>query len=272
MVGLAKSLGKAQLLSVLLVVIGTIFCLGSCRNSSSESQSVVDAGDEKLSAEKVQEGDALYAGREDLAKARVAVAALRQARTADYGNFEAAWKLARACYYVGDHTDNTRESDDMFRDGIEAGKAAVKLQPNKAEGHFWLGANYGGSAAHSTLAGLSNIQDIRQEMEAVIKIDEGFQSGSAYMALGRLYLQAPRLLGGDTTKAISYLEKGLRFGPSNALLRFYLAQAYESAGRDADARKQIQAVLALAPDPNYVAEQKDAVEQAKKLLQKMDAR
>ena len=50
-----------------------------------------------------------------------------------------------------------------------AGKAAVQLQPNKPEGHFWLGANYGGTAAHSTLANLSSFQDIKGEMEAVLK-------------------------------------------------------------------------------------------------------
>jgi hypothetical protein len=30
---------------------------------------------------------------------------------------------------------------------------------------------------------------------------------SAYLGLGRLYLQAPRVLGGDVNKAIEHLEK-----------------------------------------------------------------
>ncbi len=64
-------------------------------------------------------------------------------------------------FYVGDRTDNDSERDDMFREGTEAGKAAVQLQPDKPEGHFWLGANYGGSAAHSTIANLSSFQDIK---------------------------------------------------------------------------------------------------------------
>ena len=136
------------------------------------------------------------------------VASLRQARTADYGNYEAAWKLARASFFVGDRTDNDSERDDLFREGTEAGKAAVQLQPDKPEGHFWLGANYGGSAAHSTIANLSSFQDIKREMEAVLKIDESYQGYSAYLGLGRLYLQAPTVLGGDTEKAIEYLAEG----------------------------------------------------------------
>lgn len=272
MVDLTKCSGKRRLdafgVVVFLLTIGSI----ACQETGSAPAASVDAGDEKLSAQKVAEAEPLYEGREDLSRARVAVSALRQARTADYGNYEAAWKLARASYYVGDHTDDSRESDEMFRQGVEAGKAAVKLQPDKAEGHFWLGANYGGAAAHSTLASLANIQDIRREMEAVLKIDEGFQSGSAYMALGRLYLQAPRVLGGSNQKALEYLEKGLRFGANNSLLRLYLAQAYEAENRDADARKQIEALLSMTPDPQYIPEHREAVARAKKLQEKMASR
>jgi tetratricopeptide (TPR) repeat protein len=253
-----------------LVFLSLILTQSGCKGAATTHQPGVDTGDEGVAKAKVAEADGLYEARADLARARVAVAALRQAQVADYGNYEAAWKLARASYYVGDHTEDDSESDDMFRQGIEAGQAAVKLQPDKAEGHFWLGANYGGSAANSTLASLSSVQDIKREMEAVIKIDEGFQSGSAYLGLGRLYLQAPRVLGGDANKAIEYLEKGLRFGPNNSLLRFHLAEAYAAAERTAEARKQLDALFAITPDAKYAAEHSEAVEKGKKLLAKMN--
>ena len=158
----------------------------------------------------------------------------------------------------------------MFREGIEAGKAAVQLQPNKPDGHFWLGANYGGSAAHSTLAGLSSFQDIKGEMETVLKLDESYQGYSAYLGLGRLYLQAPRVLGGDSLKAIDYLEKGIKHNPNNTLMRFHLAEAYEVNNRNAEAKKQIETLMAVTPDPKYAAEHKEAVEKAKKLLEKIN--
>ena len=195
---------------------------------------------------------------------------LRQARTADYSSYEAAWKLARISYYLGAHTDDEREREQAFREGIEAGKAAVQLGSEKPEGHFWLGANYGGAAEHSTLAGLSNIEDIRREMEAVLKIDEQFQGGAAYLGLGQLYLEAPKLFGGDHQKAIEYLEKGLKVGSNNALLRLRLAEAYHEVHRDAEARKQIDVVLKMTPNPDFLPEYKEAVEGAKKLLEKID--
>lgn len=248
------------------MVLGSVGC-----EPAAPTGPAIDMGDPKRAAEKLAEAEVLYEGREDLTKARVAVAALRQARTADYGNYEAAWKLARAAFYVGDRTDNAAERDDMFREGTEAGKAAVQLQPDKPEGHFWLGANYGGSAAHSTLANLSSFKDIKAEMEAVLKIDESFQGYSAYLGLGRLYLQAPRVLGGDSTKAIEYLEKGLKLNPNHMLMRYHLAEAYEENNRDAEAKKQLETLLAAPADPKFMAEHNDAVAKAKKLMQKVEA-
>lgn len=242
----------------------------SCRNQQSEADKNLGKPDKIVATEKIAEADQLYSQREDLQKVRLGVALLRLARTADYGSYEASWKLARISYYLGAHADYPRERDEAFREGIEAGKTAVKLSSEKPEGHFWLGANYGGTAEHSTLAGLASIEDIRSEMEAVLKIDESFQDGSAYMVLGQLYLEAPRLFGGDHRKALEYLEKGLKFGSGNALLRLRLAEAYHKEKRDAEARKQIDFLLKMTPDPEHLPEYKEAVDKAKKLLEKMD--
>lgn len=271
MVNLKKSQQKLRSVVVGCAVFSIAFTGLACdRGGPDTSTSLSGGNDAALAAKSVAESDALWAGREDLQKARVAVAALRQARTADYGNYEAAWKLARAAFYVGDHTDNDDERSDMFREGTEAGKAAVQLQPNKADGHFWLGANYGGSAAHSTIANLSSFNDIKTEMDAVLKIDEGYQGYSAYLGLGRLYLQAPHVLGGDSGKAIEYLEKGVKLAPNNMLMRYHLAEAYEANNRDAEAKKELETLLATPVDPQYTAEHNEAVAKAKKLMEKIE--
>jgi len=242
----------------------------ACHHRGSDSPASTGGSDAKMAADQIAQAEPLYEGRDDMTKARSAVTALRQAHAADYGNYEAAWKLARAAFYVGDRTDNETERDTMFKEGIDAGKAAVQLQPNKPDGHFWLGANYGGSAAHSTLANLSSFQDIKGEMEAVLKLDESYQGYSVYLGLGRLYLQAPKMLGGDPAKAVEYLEKGVKLNPNNTLMRYELAAAYETVNRNAEAKKQIETLMAATPDPKYMAEHKQAVEDAKKLLEKIN--
>ena len=272
MVNLKKSQQKLRSALIGCAVFSIVFTGVSCdRGGQEATTSLTGSTDAKMATDRIAEAETLWEGREDIKKARVAVAALRQARTADYGNYDAAWKLARAAFYVGDHTDNDDEQTDMFRTGTEAGKVAVKLQPDKPEGHFWLGANYGGTAAHSTIANLSSFNDIKTEMEAVLKIDESYQGYSAYLGLGRLYLQAPRVLGGDSSKAIEYLEKGLKLNPKHSLMRYHLAEALQANNRDAEAKKQIEAITATTPDPKHMAEHNEAVAKGKKLLEKIES-
>ena len=212
----------------------------------------------------------LYSQREDLMRLREGIVSLRQAQTKDPGNYEAAWQLAKFNYYLATHSDDPAERDKAFRDGIEAGKAAVQLQNGKPDGHFWLGANYGGAAQHSTIQGLSTVADIRNEMETVLRLNEGYQDGSAYMVLGLVYLNAPAIVGGDPRQAVELMEKGLRFGEPNAFLHLHLAEAYAKVGRNDDARKQINTILSMTPDQNYMPEYKEASNAARKLLDQMD--
>lgn len=271
MINLRKNREKLRSALVASALFSVVLGGMACNNDAPPTFSSTGSADAKVATDKIAEAEPLYEGRDDMTKARTAVSVLRQAHAADYGNYEAAWKLARAAFFVGDRADNDSERDDMFREGTMAGKAAVQLQPNKPEGHFWLGANYGGTAAHSTLANLSSFQDIKGEMEAVMKLDESYQGYSAYVGLGRLYLQAPKVLGGDVGKAIEYLEKGIKLNPNNTIMRFHLAEAYEASNRNADAKKQIEAIIATTPDPKYIAEHKMAVEKARKLQEKIDA-
>jgi hypothetical protein len=68
--------------------------------------------------------------------------------TADPRCFEAAWKLALADYWLGGHAPDP-EQRTFFEQGIEAGRKAVAVQPNRPEGHFWIAANMGALAESS---------------------------------------------------------------------------------------------------------------------------
>ncbi|MEK6335838.1 MAG: TRAP transporter TatT component family protein [Acidobacteriota bacterium] len=240
---------------------------GACQKPSSQPN--IPSAPVRSAAEAVAEADQLYAGRADLTKVREGLVALRQAQADDSTNYDLAWRLSKFNYYLGAHTTESSEKEKSFHDGIEAGKLAVKLQDGKPDGHFWLGANYGGNAKLSVLAGLSDFEDIKREMETVLKLDERYQSGSPYMALGQLYLEAPRILGGDAQKAVDYLEKGVRIGPDNALMRWHLAAAYAELHRDADARREIDYLLAMKPAAGYEPEYEEAVAEVRKLQEKM---
>ncbi|HYX30208.1 MAG TPA: TRAP transporter TatT component family protein [Pyrinomonadaceae bacterium] len=251
---------------ICIAVIGLGLGAISCRKAATATG---DRAFVKPVSESISASDSLYAQRADLVKVRQAIVELRQAQADDPTNYEVAWRLSKYNYFLGSHTTESTEQTKAFRDGIESGKLAIRLQPDKADGHFWLGANYGGNAQISTLAGLAEVDDIKQEMETVLKIDESYQAGSAYMVLGEVYLEAPKILGGDVNKAIGYLEKGIKVGPDNEEMRAKLAAAYAEAHRNEDARKQIEILMAMKPSPDYKPEYDDAIAEAKKVQEKI---
>ena len=256
-------------LTVLLLAAG-LSCSAlfqSCSSSQPVQESL--AQDKAAAAELVAQSDKLYEQRAELQRAREAVVLLRRAASSDTGSYDAAWRLARLDYYLGAHTDDENERDRAYDEGVEAGRRAVKLEEGKPEGHFWLGANLGGRARTSMLNGLRAVDEIRREMGRVIELDEGFESGSAYMALGQVDIEAPRMAGGDPKRAVETLEKNLRFGEKNALYRLRLAQAYVAVNRDGDARRELEGILKMTPNPAYVPEYNDAVKEARKLLDGM---
>ena len=254
---------------VALLCVSVCLAAGLLGCSKAAEQPVSAPSSGRSAAEGIAEADKLYAQRADVMKVRQGLIALRQAAAEHPTNYELAWRVAQYNYYLGSHTTDETEQEKAFHNGIEAGKLAVKLNNDRPEGHFWLGANYGGNAEISTLAGLAEIEDIKREMEAVLKIDESFQSGSAYMALGQVYLKAPRILGGDVSKAIDYFEKGLKFGPNNALLRLRLAEAYAEAKRISDAHRELKILFESQPSAGYEPEHNDAVKEGRELEAKL---
>jgi Tfp pilus assembly protein PilF len=259
-----KNRSKPREICRVLLIAGLLFVTANC---SSQSEVQETTQDKAAAADLVAKADLLYTQRVELARVREGIVMLRRALASDTSSYDAVWRLARLDYYLGAHTDNAGERDRAFNDGIEAGRRATKLQEGKPEGHFWLGANLGGKAQTSTLSGLSAVTEIRSEMERVIQLDEGFQSGSAYMALGQIDLEVPRMLGGDSKRAVAVLEKGLRFGEDNSLYRLRLAQAYLAVGRKEDARKQLELIINAQPNPDFLPEHQEAVAEAKKLLE-----
>ncbi|HEX8163462.1 MAG TPA: TRAP transporter TatT component family protein [Pyrinomonadaceae bacterium] len=220
-------------------------------------------------AELLRRADEAYAARENLAAVMEGLTTLRRISAVERDNYDAAWRTARLNYTLGDKATDAAAREQAFLDGIAAGETAAKAQPERPEGHFWLGANLGGYAKlKGVLYGITSAEKMRKEMEAVIRIDESFQGGSAYLALGQLDTELPQMLGGDPARAVATLEKGLRYGANNSLMHLRLAEAYIAARRKPDARREVNYILNATPDPEYLPEHREAVKGAQELLRK----
>ena len=215
----------------------------------------------------VQESaDALYANRADVGAARRAADLWAEQLQREPKNFEAAWKLSRARYWLGGHAPPA-ERRKFLEAGIDAGRVAIALAPARPEGHFWTAANMGGLAESFGLRqGLKYRGDIRDGLLMVLKLDPAYQHGSADRALGRWYYKVPGLFGGSRKKSEEHLRKSLAFQPASIASRYFLAETLLDMDRRAEAIAELQKVIELPPDPEWVPEDREFKDKAQRLL------
>ncbi len=255
-----------------VILLAAIICWSSIVTLAQQKSGIASlhrSSDSAItSAEAIREADRLFSYGADSAAERQALALLEQALSRDAKNYHLLWRAARACYYVGDEAAK-KEKLGYFERGIVAGQRAVAEQPNGVEGHFWLGANYGGyGEVKGAFKALLTVKNIRAEMETVLRLNAEYEEGRAYLALGELDRRLPRLLGGNLKRAISYLEQGLRLAPQNMEIKLALAEAYFDSGRREEARRQLQEILQMPINPARAKENRETQQKAKRLLSK----
>jgi tetratricopeptide (TPR) repeat protein len=216
--------------------------------------------------------DALYAKRDNVSSATRAADIWAARLQRDAADFEAAWKLARAQYWLGGHLapDERRAA---FERGIAAAHQAVAAQPNRPEGHFWLAATMGGLAESAGLrAGMRYRKPIREALERVLQIDPAFQSGSPDRALGRWYFKVPRLFGGSREKSEQHLRKSLTYNPNSISSLFFLAETLAEMDREPEAMKELQKAIEAPVDPQWAPEDREFKQKAAVLLKRLARR
>ena len=212
--------------------------------------------------------DDYYQARRDLNNVRKAISILQSAVSSNPRDYEAWWRISEYNCYLARHVPQ-KEMKPILRAGIAAGKKAEALRARRPEGHFWTGANEGLLGENSNIiTGLRLIDPVRNEMETVMKLDPAYQEYGAERILGRLYEQAPFFRGGDKQLSLRLLQDCLKRYPNNSLTLLYLADTYMDTGRREDARKMLERILTLCPDPIYGPELADNQTAAKEKLAK----
>jgi tetratricopeptide (TPR) repeat protein len=233
---------RSQVRAALLSCIVTAAALSICGATSATQAGLPD------------DPDALYAMREDWASATRAADLWEQHVSTSY---EAAWKLARDCYWLSSHGPADGRRRHLER-GVSAGENAVRLSPDQPEGHFWLAVDMGRLAQAAGLrAGLRYRGRIKSEIERVLSIDAGYQNGSSDAVLGEWYRTVPRLLGGSRREAEVHYRRALDIDPRNPPALQYYAQFLEADGRPSEARELWERLRDEELEPNWIPEGKE---------------
>lgn len=217
--------------------------------------------------ELIAQGDKLTSEMADMATARQAEALYRKALGMMENKYEAMWRLARILYFIGEHTENKKEKKTIFSQGVYYAKKAVALEPEKPDGHYWLGVcngKYG--ETRGVLKSLSLVKPIKKAMNKVIELDRSYEDGGPDRVLGRVYFKLPGFAGGSKKKSREHLEKSKEYGPNDALTRIYLAETYLALKEKDKARQELEYVLNMDPDPRWIAGVDECQKQARELL------
>jgi tetratricopeptide (TPR) repeat protein len=213
--------------------------------------------------------DALYRERGNIARAREAAAIWDMRLQANARDFESAWKLARINYWIGGHDTPDARRKALER-GVEAGRIASMLEPQKPDGYFWMAADMGALAeSYGVRQGLKYRGPIKDALEMVLKIDPAYLEGSPDRALGRWYFKVPGLFGGSKKKSEEYLRKSLTYNPNSTASHFFLAETLFDMDRDQEAIEELRKVIAAPIDPEWAPEDRDFKQQATDRLAKV---
>jgi tetratricopeptide (TPR) repeat protein len=248
-------------------------------------------------ADLLARGDALWARRADGASGSRAVAgrtdaaleAYREALRLAPSSVGARWRLMRLLFYRGSFCgvsgkprlaifeEARRVGEDGVR-GVErrlAGRkgaerlAALREVPEAAPLYLWAAVSWGQwglytgkfAAARKGAAG-----KVRDYAEAAIALDPGLEQGAAFVLLGRLHDQSPRIpfltFWISRAKAIASLRRALELGPDNTVALYFLAEAlrHHAPERRDEVRALFERCASREPRPEHLVEDRHYVE------------
>ena len=216
----------------------------------------------------IAQGDKLYGEMKDLETAKKAEALYQKALLAAEDKYEAYWKLSRIKYYIGSNTKKKKEKKVIFSQGIYNANKAIGLEPEKPDGYYWLGVNYGVyGEAKGVLKSLSLVKPIKRAMNKVIELNRAYEDGGPDRVLGRVYFKLPGFAGGSKKKSLEHLLKSKEIGPNDMLTRVYLADTYLALKEIDKAKEELEYVLSSESDSCWVSGVNKCKVMAEEMLQ-----
>jgi tetratricopeptide (TPR) repeat protein len=213
----------------------------------------------------LEQADQYYAGRDDTATVRQSVELLRSAAEC----FETSWRLGRAFFFLGQEAP-AAEKRTLHVEGIKAARRAVAHQPDRVEGHFWLGVNLALLAQlEPPIKAARHALQAKRALRRAIGIDATYHSAGPLRVLARLQHKLPRLLGGGLARARANFERAISLAPANTVTRIFFVELLLESGAVESARAELQFILSAPFDPEWAFEIKRDQRLARELMKKL---
>src|SRR2546427_8501726 len=128
---------------------------------------------------------------------------------------------------------------------IDVAQRSIQLNDKSADAHSLLADLYGRkiSLGNPMFAGPKFGPKVKEENAKAMALDD--KNPRVWASLDRQCLMAPKMLGGDVSKAIDSLEKSKSLDPQQEETYVWLAKAYRKHGDKAKAQDAIQHALSL---------------------------
>ena len=158
---------------------------------------------------------------------------------------EAELEKAKKALLAGENADGDEARTALYEQAAEHAEKAVALIPDDANAHFVLFAARGRVAQMGGLASAAlALSSLNEQLDEVLRLDPNH--ADALASRGGILVKLPRLLGGNTSEGIRYLERANELSPNGAGKRIELAEAYEIADRPEDALRAAQQAVVIA--------------------------
>jgi len=192
--------------------------------------------------------DNLYSRRANM---DCVIECVRLLKSVDIGEFEIAWRLGRAWFFLGQEARDFSARRKNYQLGIEASERAVSLNDERVEGHFWLGVNLALLAAElNVIAGARLALQARRALLRAVAIDAGFHGAGPLRVLAKLEQKLPKVLGGGIERSRWHFDQAIQISPENTVTRIYYAELLLELGEHASVKRQLEAVL-NSPDDAF---------------------
>lgn len=207
----------------------------------------------------ITELDRLWAERASPDAVERAVTLGAQSVAQHPSSYDLVWRLARVYWRKGDLAADKSQRRDTYATARRYAEAAVKLDPERVEGHCYYAlttGDYGGTLGlvGAATEGIGSI--FEREIKRAYDINRDFDNGSPMLALGRYYFELPWPLR-DLNTSRRYLEELKQRHPDVLLGRLYLAETDHALGDDAAAGQELHYVLGHDPMPGRAVEERD---------------